>query len=226
MPIEMIQLPSGLALRDAVGMLREKFRQWPWANYDGDPPGDWNRVDPGSDVDRVYRLGSRTPRRAYVGLIGARGNEIASLLEGLPREAVLEDVDLQTLRDSIVGLFDVVMGAKHIGLAGATKLLYPFRPRLLPVIDSVLENYYWYATSIRDERRFRGLESIDGQGDYVFSLLELIKEDVHAVRQEIDDVLAACRDEAFAGASRVRVLESLIWQYYARSGATLADVPE
>lgn len=77
---------------------------------------------------------------------------------------------------------------------------------------------------MHDEPRFRSLQRSVGPqqiatGDYVFQLLELMREDVRASRDELDAALAACRPEPYASASRVRALESLLWLYYARPEA-------
>ena len=103
-------------------------------------------------------------------------------------------------------------------MAGATKLLARFRPGLIPVIDSVVEDYLWFSTSIRHENRFRDLQRAWNRapkGDYIFLLLELLRDDLRGALQGIDKVLEACASESFANASRVRVVESLIWFYYA-----------
>jgi hypothetical protein len=221
-----IKLRSGLVLRNAVGMLVEKFRQWPWDKYDGEPPLNRNVIDPGRDVDRVYRLGSRTPRNAYLTLIQFQGKRISSCLRRIPTDVALEDIDLQSLKSPVVKLFDIMLGGKHVKMAGATKLLYPFRPALLPVIDSVVEYYYWYAASIRDEPRYRRLSSISGWGEYIFELISLMRDDVISARAAIDKTLAACEGHEFCSASRVRVLESLIWHYYARAGVVASDSDE
>jgi hypothetical protein len=213
-----VALRSGLVLRDAAGILIEKFRQWPWEKYDGDPPLDSNVIDPARDIDRVYRLGSRTPRSAYVQLLEANRDKLSACLRRIPTDITLEDADLPSLRAPIAEVFDLILASKHVKMAGATKLLYPFRPSLLPVVDSVVDYYYWYATSIRDEPAFRRLESVRTWGEYIFDILQLMKNDIEGARSAIDDVLAACRGRDFSSASRVRVLESLIWYYYARAG--------
>ena len=213
-----IALQSGLVLTDAVSMLVEKFRQWPWERYDGNRPSDPNVVDAARDIDRVYQLGSRTPRAAYAELLRDHGKEITVCLRRIPADVALEGANLSSVKDPIVRLFDIACGVKHVKMAGATKLLHPFRPKIIPVIDSVVENYYWYATSIRDEKAFRKL-STPSNGDYVFAMLALMQTDLVAARSTIDQLLASCRQSPFATASRVRVLESLIWQYYARPRA-------
>ena len=45
-----IRLPSGLILRDAVGLLCVKFGQWPWGRFDGISPADPNTIMD-ADVD-------------------------------------------------------------------------------------------------------------------------------------------------------------------------------
>jgi hypothetical protein len=221
-----IHLKSGLVLRDAPAMLVEKFRQWPWDKYDGDRPHNPDVVDPGPDVDRVYRLGARTPRSAYLTLIEAHGAQLTACLRSIPADVPLEDADLTSLRQPLVRLFDLALAGKHLKLAGVTKLLFPFRPLLLPVIDSVVDRYYWFATSINDEPTFRRLGVIEGWGDYIFELLRLMQADVDAARSEIDDVLDACKGHPFSKASRVRIVESLLWQYYARAGSIGADADD
>ncbi len=62
-----------------------------------------------------------------------------ALLAQLPK-AALEDVDLHTIRAPLVGLIDLVAG-KDINISRATKILYPFRPALLAVLDSVVDYY-------------------------------------------------------------------------------------
>jgi hypothetical protein len=216
-----VRLPSGLVFRDAPRMLTAKFGEWPWDKYDGVPVSDRNRIGK-ADIDRVYQLGARTPRSAYEGFLKEHGVAVSEHLSAIP-QAALEDDDLclADLRKPVVSLFDLLMSVKSIKLAGATKLLAPFRPALLPVIDSVVENYYWYATSITDENSFRNLErthKAGTSGEYVFGLLELIREDVRGACAQIDKVRHACGDALYAKASRVRVVESLIWFYYARGG--------
>ncbi len=221
-----ITLPSGLTVNDALGMLRERFRQWPWEKYDGDPPADPHVLDAIHDVDRVYQLGMRAPKQAYINLVQSRGAELTACLQRIPIDRTLEDADLASLKAPIVELFDVACSSKHVKMAGATKLLCPFRPSILPIIDSVVDRYYWYATSLRDEATFRRLSTIEGWGEYIFELLCLMQADVKGLRVQIDEIRTACSSEEFAMISRVRVLESLIWQYYARNGATFTDVPK
>jgi hypothetical protein len=210
-----IRLESGLLLIDVEGMIEQKFAQWPWEKYDGERPGSPD-VLTSADINRAYRLGARTARSAYDRLVRDDGRKITRLLARIPREP-LEDVDLDECRPHLTRLFDVVC-RKGIRLAGATKLLSPLRPSLLPVVDSIVDHYYWFASSIRDERSFRRLESAKGWGGYLVELLSLVRADVRAARGQIDRLRYACTGKPYSSASRVRLLEALIWFYYARAG--------
>ncbi|MBK8219210.1 MAG: hypothetical protein IPK71_36250 [Myxococcales bacterium] len=217
-----LHLRSGLRLADPTGMLRAKFAQWPWSKYDGDLPPDPDAVT-AADVERANRLGARLSYAVWQRLVTAKGPAINALLVKLPK-AALEDVDLDAIRGPLVGLFDLVV-EKDISISRATKILYPFRPALLAVLDSVVEYYYWYATSIADEARFRRLQRASW-GEYAFELLALMRDDIVSARGALDAVRASVAGEPFANASRVRIVESLIWWYYAREGSALPPGPD
>ncbi len=212
-----LRLLSGLRFADPAGMLRAKFAQWPWSKYDGDLPATPDRVTV-ADVERANRLGARLSYAVWKRLVGTKGPAINALLAQLPKSA-LEDVDLDAIRGPLVGLFDLVI-EKDISISRATKILFPFRPALLAVLDSVVEYYYWYATSIANEARFRRLQRASW-GEYAFELLGLIRDDIISARDALDAVRASLAGEPFASASRVRIVESLIWWYFAREGSAL-----
>lgn len=219
-----LRFRSGLRVADPAGMLRAKFMQWPWENYDGDRPADLNHLTL-ADVKRANAgLAARSSYDGWRQLIDAKGAQIDGLLAKFP-ETPLEDVDLDVVREPLIGLFNLVR-VKNISISRATKVLFPFRPALLGVLDSVVENYYWYGTSITDEPRFRRLERAATWGVYAFELLALLREDVDAARDVIDAIRTAVAPEPYSKASRVRVVESLIWWYYQRQGALSRDEDE
>jgi hypothetical protein len=214
-PVVTIELPSGLVLRDAVALLRQKFQQWPWDRFDGVPLADPNIISD-DDVDvsfRGARARSNVNRIAYKAAFRERQQEITGLLRAIPADVALEDADLDQLRTPVVRLYGCLMAMRSVKLANATKATYRHRPRLLPVIDSALNDYYWYATSIRDEARWLPLHRM-GWGEYAFAVLSLFRDDLCAVVTPIDQVRRAIGGTPFAGISRVRLLEALIWYYY------------
>jgi hypothetical protein len=223
-----IKLQSGLVIRGADQMLIKKFgkNEWPWDRYDRYRPKNPNVIDPGIDVDRVYQLGMRSPKKAYHGLLQDHGQEISACLRQIPTELTLEDVDLCAIRAPLIDLFDIVAGTPHVRIAGATKLLHPFRPLLLPVIDSYICDYYKYTAPISDEAAFKRLWTAEKKGDYgaeIFELMCLMQADVQGAAKQFAAVRAACRDNDFSAASNVRLLDSLIWYYFARRATEQAD---
>jgi hypothetical protein len=210
-----IQVPSGLLLRDAVGMLGRKFGQWPWARFDGIPLADQHVVTD-ADVDASFsgdRARSNVNRNDYKAAFREHQAEISELLRAIPADVCLEDADLDQPGIPIVSLYDCLMAMKGVKLANATKVTHRHRPRLLPVIDSALDNYYWYATSMRNGNRWLQIRDV-GWGEYALALLSLFREDLRAVVGQIDRVRQAVKGTPFAGISRVRTLEALIWYYY------------
>lgn len=215
-PVVHIQLPSGLLIQDAVAMLRAKFNQWPWGRFDGVLLADLHVITD-DDVEISFsgaRARSNITRRAYKAAFRQRQPEISAFLRAIPADMALEDVDLNQLRIPIVNLYDCLMAMRGVKLANATKVTHRHRPQLLPVIDSALDCYYWYATSISNEDRWLQLRRVVGWGEYAFALLSLFREDLCAVVSHIDQVRQAVQGAPFGGISRVRTLEALIWYYY------------
>ena len=185
-----IKLQSGLVFRGADRMLIKKFDkdEWPWERYDRYRPKNPNVIDPDIDVDRVYQLGMRSQKKAYHGLLQDHGQTISACLRQIPTEQTLEEVDLYAIRAPLIDLFDIVAGTPHVRIAGATKLLHPFRPALLPVIDSYIREYYKYAAPISDEPAFRRLWTAEKNGNYgaeIFELMCLMQADVQGAAKPI-----------------------------------------
>ncbi len=215
-PVRLV-LESGLVFDDAARLLREKFEAWPWEVYDGDPPRNPNRVSK-RDLARPYKLGARTPKWAYAELLAKQGRAINRVLRRLPR-APIERLDLARWKPDVVELFGLAV-RKHVGLAGATKLLAPFRPSLIPIIDSWISDYYWWATSIGSPRKFHELRRLaDRPAEYAFAVLELMQVDVRGAAMALQRCRAAVGRVAWSGASNLRLVESLLWYYYARNPA-------
>jgi hypothetical protein len=84
----------------------------------------------------------------------------------------------------------------------------------MPILDSVVHNYYRFSISLRDEDLFLRLSAMSW-GEFAFSLIAQIRQDLRAVGRQIAEVQRAVAGTPFAGASALRVLESLIWYYYA-----------
>ena len=92
-----IRLPSGLILRDAVGLLCVKFGQWPWGRFDGISPADPNTIMD-ADVDISFsgaRARSNVPRALYKARIQEKRDELTAFLRAIPADVGLEDEGLE-----------------------------------------------------------------------------------------------------------------------------------
>jgi hypothetical protein len=213
-----IHLPSGLVLRDAATMAEAKFRQWPWAMYDGIPVADPDTITD-MDVDISFsgmNARNNVKRDRYKEGVRAVQQAASHHLRQIPIDAVLEagDESLERLRQPLIGLFDCLTAVRGMKLANATKAVHRHRPHLIPVLDSWVRDYYWYAASLHHEELFRSFGAMNW-GEYAFALLQLIRADVVAVREKIDAVRQSAANQDYGAVSRARLLESLIWYYYA-----------
>jgi hypothetical protein len=214
-----LQLPSGLRLRNAVAMLAAKFAIWPWYVYDGVPLVDPDLVSD-DDVDTSFQIGARTSvkRADYRSRVGAIREVTGQFLRLIPRDARLDapTLDFDAMRAPVVGLFDTMTGVAGMKLGNASKIVHRHRPAFLPILDSVVRNYYWFAISLHDEDQFLHLSGPTvGWGEYAFSLMGWLRHDLLAVEPQLSDLRRAISDTPYSGASAMRILESLIWYYYA-----------
>ena len=85
----------------------------------------------------------------------------------------------------------------------------------MPIIDSVVRDYYWFGISLRDEELFLRIGTM-GWGDYAFVLMEEMRRDLLAVGDQLARVRTALAGTSHADISDLRMLESLVWYHYAR----------
>lgn len=69
---------------------------------------------------------------------------IKGLLKEVPAEWKLADDGAQTYKEAVTCLLAGLRKVKGIGPAIATKLLYKKRPTLIPIVDSVILEFYGY----------------------------------------------------------------------------------
>jgi len=171
------------------------------------------------DVNIAFSgLGALTPVNLadYTRTVMSVRAESSRFLHDIPVEVSLDNanLDMSALREPIVGLLDCLTAIRGVKLVNATKTIHRHRPRLLPVLDSVIEKYYWFDASIRNKDLFLAFQHMTW-GEYGYALIELIRGDLLLVSTQIDQLREAVRGTDFAGASSLRILESLIWYYYA-----------
>src|SRR5262249_51103984 len=194
---------SGLLLRDAAQMLTAKFRLWPWAVYDGVPLANPHVVSD-TDFDVSFQLGARTniSRAEYRRRIGAVGERLSEFLRDIPCDASLDDpsLDLASLRRAVIDICGCMTKLDGIKLANASKIIHRHRPAFLPILDSVVRDYYWFAISLRDEELYLRLSSMTW-GEYSFVLMEKIRQDLLAISGQLAEVRRAEAVADYAGVS-------------------------
>ncbi len=202
-----VQFVSGLLIRREWERL-ETFLVEEWPYYDGIPDTDPMHILPLDTLVPVmvnaYWAASAGPlRRMYRAMAAA----CAPLLPSIPTEA-----DLATATPSSLGelatLIDSACRVEHAGLAIATKVLLRKRPRLIPMLDSVIKQHYLV------HRHSRGLGArLDDPARRVPALVDLLT----AVQGD----LVGCLDQLTSLGNRaashgwpitpLRAMEILIW---------------
>jgi hypothetical protein len=198
-------------------MLAANFGQWPWDRYDALPLADPDAVSD-ADVDAAFDIRARNNvnRAEFRQRVADVRDELGVFLREIPVNASLSDpgLDLAAIRPAVVGLLDRMTRVGGMKLANATKIVFRHRPRLLPILDSVVRDYYGFSISLRDEELFLRIGTM-GWGDYAFVLMEEMRRDLLAVGDQLARVRTALSGTSYAGMSDLRMLESLVWYYYA-----------
>jgi hypothetical protein len=214
-----LRLTSGLQISGEWERL-EAFLAEEWAYYDGIPDTDPMHILPLDTMVPVmvnaYWAASAGPlRRMYRAMAAA----CDPLLSNTPAEADLATANSSTLGELAI-LIDAACRVEHAGLAIATKVLLRKRPRLIPMLDSVIKKHYLA------HHPYRGLGArLDDPARRVTALLELLT----AVQVDLVGCLAQLTSLSNQAASRgwpispLRAMEILIWtevepQGYYRGG--------
>ena len=190
-----VVLRNGVVIGDPLGVVLG-FLQAPW------------RFDV-SDPSRSASFGEPDLRRANQGGARISAAQIAAILErrrAIERalRAIAPDASLAGAADSVPWLplsqlFDAFAGIRGVGFSKMTKALYPKRPALIPMLDSIVQKYLEDDDlGVQAPFAERALGLVRGyQRD-----LDRNQEAVRAVRQEL-----ARRSY---GLTEVRILDLLI----------------
>src|SRR5581483_8761605 len=89
-------------------------------------------------LKRANRGGARISMAEQAAILERRGR-IERALRAIEPEASLAAREVPW--DELAGLFDAFAGIRGVGLSKMTKALYPKRPALIPMLDSVVQAY-------------------------------------------------------------------------------------
>lgn len=131
----------------------------------------------------------------------ARNDSIESRLIRIPKESMLErELPTKELKE----LFDSIL-MPNVRMARATKILHKKRPELIPILDSVIQEYA------------RQVRSKNPDGSHPRSQAELATEYCQILKRDVDDnrhSLKAVREnlkQKGIHLSELRILDILIW---------------
>jgi hypothetical protein len=100
-------------------------------------------------------------------------------------------------------LFDAFGGIRGIGFSKMTKALHPKRPALVPMLDSVVQQYL-------------GAPSAESFGERATELVRRYQQDLDRNRSELRELRRALEGRGYR-LTDVRILDLLIWSAFAAS---------
>jgi Family of unknown function (DUF6308) len=193
-----VVLRNGAGIEDPLGVVLDFLRAYPRIGI-SDPA---EPAEPAAFGEPDLRLANRGGARISAAEIAAI-LERRGAIEGALR-AIAPDVSLAGASDSVPWLvlrqlFDAFAGIRGVGFAKMTKALYPKRPALIPMLDSIVQRY------LRDDDL--GVHAPFGERALEF---------VHGYKRDLDRNQAAVRavraELARSGyaLTEVRILDLLI----------------
>ncbi|MBO1266636.1 DUF6308 family protein [Arthrobacter cavernae] len=166
------------------------------------------------DLVAVSLLSIRFPATAAIGILETRSDDIAGLLEQIPTDRALHEVDAKDYEgflgsDSPANkLWRLLRGTDTyrwgVGATTASKILARKRPHLIPIYDSVVAP-------------LMGLESADGQWTRWHAALtgdRGLAERLHAIREQSEINLQI---------SDLRIMDVVLWMHGKNLGMTVQD---
>ena len=171
--------------------------------YSGYEAGDSSRPD--SFDERDLRLANRGGARisaAEIAAILERRAEIEGSLRRIGPGATLTDTASAIPWIALTPLFDAFANIRGVGFSKMTKALHPKRPALIPMLDSVVQEYL--------TRGDPATSSSESFGARATALVRSYKRDLDRNRSALDELQRklASRDYRL---TEVRILDLLIW---------------
>ena len=198
-----MKLASGARIPEPLTLLTSFFQE-EWAYYDGVPDLSPRNIEPLDVVVTVSVnsfLNSATRiRSVHRGMAEACDR----LLMHVP-----EDADLRTFPlDDVVALLHAACQVKWVLVPVAAKILHRKRPRLIPMLDTVVSDYYLEATERVDLKAARGDSRRAAEAARV--PLEASRQDLEESWDQLTAFRTLLSNQGFP-VTELRILEVLIW---------------
>jgi hypothetical protein len=136
-PVPRVVLRDGVDIEDPLGVLLG-FAKASWVFYVGDPSRPASFGEP--ELRLANRAGARISAAQIAAILQRRG-AIEQALRAIPLDASLAGVADGVPWLPLRQLFDAFAGIPGVGFSKMTKALYPKRPALIPMLDSIVQKY-------------------------------------------------------------------------------------
>jgi hypothetical protein len=136
-PIRPVVLRNGVGIEDPLGVVLGLLPS----------PGRFDLSDParpaafGEPDLRLANRGGARISAAEIAAVLERRRAIESALRAIAADASLAGAPDQVPWLALTQLFDAFAGIRGVGMSKMTKALYPKRPALIPMLDSIVQKY-------------------------------------------------------------------------------------
>jgi hypothetical protein len=178
-------LGSVLAFLEAYGAPREDAL-----------PGSFGELD----LRAANRGGARISAAEIAAVLDRRA-EIEASLRAIPPAASLTRREVPW--PELTRLFDAFAGIRGVGFSKMTKALHPKRPALIPMLDSVVQQYLG-----------AGAPSAESFGEDATELVRRYKQDLDRNRIPLRELTRELERRGYR-LTEVRILDLLIWSAFA-----------
>ena len=193
-----ITLRGGVELDNALELALEFLEAYPSRETDeSSGPASFGE----SDLRLANRGGARISAAQIAAILERRG-EVEQALGQLDPDASLMDATSSIPWTPLTRLFDAFADIHGVGFSKMTKTLHKKRPALIPMLDSVVQEYL--------TRDLPQTSSPASFGERATALVRSYKHDLDRNRSALHEVQRALAERGYQ-LTEVRILDLLIW---------------
>lgn len=202
---EILELPSGARIPKPAVLLKAFFEE-EWAYYDGIVDSAPKRIEPLDVIVTVsvnsFLNSAARIRAVHRGLAAACNDRLAT---------IPEDADLRTYpMDEVVALLHAACQVKWVLVPVAAKVLHRKRRGLVPMLDTVVSDFYLDALQRTDLRAAREDGSRAAEAARV--PLDAFRRDLAESWEVLTEFQSHLQAAGFP-VSQLRILEVLVWMF-------------
>jgi hypothetical protein len=194
-----IILRGGLELEDPLDATLRFVEAYPGYDAPDSRPSSFDE----SDLRHANRGGARISA-AQIAAILERRRRIERALRSIAPDASLADAEASIPWRSLTRLFDAFADISGVGFSKMTKALHPKRAALIPLLDSVVQEYL--ATEEPEPGSF---------GERATALLGSYKHDLDRNLAALRQIQRELVRRGYRPLTEVRILDVLVWSAHA-----------